>query len=108
MQGLGGYGRKYVADIVLKAPTDNAGFILVRIPGGVETAPHAHEFLEEVFIVMNKTKMGVGSRMLDLEEGDVVLAESGEPHWFVTPEGDDVAIFAIKFPNLKQDKVSIE
>jgi mannose-6-phosphate isomerase-like protein (cupin superfamily) len=106
--GLGGYGRKYVADVVFRQPIDSAGFIWVKIPGGVETAPHAHEFLEEAFVIMKKTKMGVGSEILDLDEGDVVVTEPGEAHWFVTPEGEDVIIIAIKMPNMKDDKVTPE
>ena len=106
--GLGGYGRKYVADIVFRKPLSSAGLILVKIPGGVETAPHSHEHLEEAFIIMSKTRLGVDQAIFDLEEGDVALAEPGEQHWFVTPEGDDVTIIAIKFPNLKDDKIVSE
>jgi mannose-6-phosphate isomerase-like protein (cupin superfamily) len=105
MIGLAGYGRKYVADIKFKESLQNGGFIYVKIPGGMKTDPHAHGTLEEVFIIMNKTKMGVGDQLLDVDEGDVVLVEPEEAHWFETPEGDDVVIIAIKFPNLKDDKM---
>lgn len=100
-----GYGRKYLADVVFRTPPESAGFILVKISGGIETDPHAHKHLEEAFIIMNKTRMGVGDTILNLEEGDVVLAQPGEPHWFIAPDGNDVTVIAIKFPNLKQDKI---
>ena len=105
MIGLAGYGRKYVADVEFKESLQTGGFIYVRIPGGMKTDPHAHGTLEEIFIIMNKTKMGVGDQLLDVDQGDVVLVEPGEAHWFETPEGDDVVIIAIKFPNLKDDKM---
>lgn len=108
MIGLAGYGRKYVADVEFKKPLQNGGFIYVRIPGGMKTDPHAHGTLEEIFIIMNKTKMGVGDQLLDVDEGDVVLVEPGEAHWFETPDGVDVVIIAIKFPNLKDDKIQLE
>lgn len=107
MIGLAGYGRKYVADVEFKESLQNGGFIYVRIPGGMQTDPHTHGTLEEVFIIMNKTKMGVGNHILDVDEGDVVLVEPREPHWFETPEGADVVVIAIKFPNLKNDKVQL-
>ena len=101
----GAYDRRYVADVVFKQPINSAGFIWVKIPGGVETIPHAHEHLEEAFVIMSKTKMGVGSELLNLDVGDVVITEPGEAHWFLTPDGEDVTIIAIKLPNLKDDKV---
>ena len=106
MIGMAGYGRKYVADVEFKESLKNGGFIYVKIPGGMKTHSHAHEILEEVFIIMNRTKMGVGGQLLDVDEGDVVLVEPGEAHWFETPEGDDVVVIAIKFPNLKDDKMT--
>lgn len=105
MIGMAGYGRKYVADVEFKGSLKNGGFIYVKIPGGMNTHPHAHGILEEVFIIMNKTKMGVGGQLLDVDHGDVVLVEPGETHWFETPEGDDVVVIAIKFPNLKDDRM---
>ena len=106
MIGMAGYGRKYVADVEFKESLKNGGFIYVKIPGGMKTHPHAHEILEEVFIIMNKTKMGVGDQLLDVDQGDVVLVEPREAHWFETPEGNDVVVIAIKFPNLKDDKMT--
>lgn len=103
--GLAGYGRKYVADINFRAALDTAGVIYVRIPASYKTTPHTHMNLEEIFVVMNSTRMGVNNDIYDLEEGDAVLIEPGEPHWFEAPDENDVVIIAIKCPNLKNDKV---
>ena len=108
MIGLGGYGRKYVADIDFQEPLDTAGFIYVKIPHGMITDPHAHALLEEVFIIMNDTKMGIGKSVFSFEEGDIVIVEPGEAHWFIAPNTHDVIVIAIKLPNLKDDKVVIE
>lgn len=104
--GLASYGRKYVADVKFKVPTDSAGVIYVRIPAGYRTEPHAHMRLEELFVILNSTRMGINNDIYDLEEGDVILVEPGEPHWFETPDENDVVTIAIKFPNLKDDKVT--
>jgi mannose-6-phosphate isomerase-like protein (cupin superfamily) len=105
LKGRAGYGVKYVADIALANPIESAGFILVRIPPEMKTTPHAHGKLDEAFMIMNPTRMGVDEILFDLDEGDVVLVEPGERHWFETPNGGDVMILAVKLPNLKDDKI---
>ncbi|MFX1265365.1 MAG: cupin domain-containing protein [Promethearchaeota archaeon] len=100
-----GYRAKYVADIVFKEPPDSAGFIIVKIPPEMKTSPHSHGILSEVFVMMGKTKMGVADTLYDLDEGDVVVVEPREFHWFETPNGPDVDVIAIKMPNLKEDKI---
>jgi quercetin dioxygenase-like cupin family protein len=105
--GMGEYGRKYVADLLFKRKLENAGIIWVKVPGGMKTDAHKHEKLEEVFVFVDSTRMGVGKQVLELKEGDVVVIEPGEVHWFETPEGHDVRFVAIKCPNLKTDKVEI-
>jgi quercetin dioxygenase-like cupin family protein len=104
--GLGGYGRKYVADIKFQAPLETAGVIYVKIPAGYKTEPHAHMNLEEIFVIMNSTRMGIVDTVYDFQQGDVILVEPGEAHWFEAPHGSDVVVIAIKLPNLKNDKVS--
>ncbi|MHA2300899.1 MAG: cupin domain-containing protein [Candidatus Thorarchaeota archaeon] len=108
LKGRAGYGVKYIADIAFENPIDSAGFILVKIPPQMKTTPHAHGRLEEAFMIMNPTKMGVDETLYDLDEGDVVLVEPGEWHWFETPDGEDVSIIAVKLPNLKDDKIETD
>lgn len=106
--GMAGYGRKYVADVRFRRKLDTAGFIWVKIPGGMKTDAHKHERLEEAFFFVDSAKMGVGDQILQVNEGDVVVVEPGEAHWFETEEDHDVRVVAIKFPNLKTDKVEIQ
>ncbi len=105
-KGRAGYSASYVADISLRSPTDTVGAILVQVPKKTKTEPHAHSVLEEVFIVMNRTRMGVGNSLLELNPGDIVVADPGEPHWFESYDDEDVTLIALKIPNLKKDKVS--
>ncbi len=108
LKGRAGYGVKYVADIGFEKSIDSAGFILVKIPPQMKTTPHAHGKLEEAFVIMNPTRMGVDETLYDLEVGDVVLVGPGEWHWFETPDGEDVNIIAVKLPNLKDDKIETD
>lgn len=105
-KGRSGYSASYVADLTLRSPMDSVGVIEVKIPKRTKTEPHAHAVLEEAFIIMNRTRMGVGSTLLELEAGDVVLASPGELHWFETYDDEDVTLIALKMPNLKNDKVT--
>ncbi|MHA2380346.1 MAG: cupin domain-containing protein [Candidatus Thorarchaeota archaeon] len=105
LKGRLGYGVRYVADLVFKEPLDSAGFIIVKIPPEMKTFPHSHGVLSEAFVIMSKTKMGVAETLYDLNEGDVVVVEPGEFHWFETPPGTDVNVIAVKMPNLKDDKI---
>ena len=101
----GGYSRKYNADIEFKVPLDSAGFIQVFIPEHTKTQPHAHTKLEEVFVIMNRSKMGVGIQIFELEKGDIIVVEPGEAHWFETYPDQPLEVIAIKCPNLEGDKV---
>ena len=108
LKGRAGYGVKYVADLDFGKPIESAGFILVKIPSQMKTTPHAHGRLEEAFVILNPTKMGVNEIYYDLDEGDVVVVEPGEWHWFETPKGKNVNIIAVKLPNLKDDKIETD
>ncbi len=100
-----GYKAQYVADLEFKHTPSSAGVIIVDIPEGMKTTPHAHEYLEELFIPMNRTRMGIDDSVIELEKGDVVLVASNEKHWFETYSNERVRVIAIKFPNLKDDKI---
>ncbi len=105
LKGRLGYGVRYVANLTFKKPLKSSGFIIVKIPPEMKTSPHSHSVLTEVFVIMSKTRMGVSKTVYDLNEGDVVVVEPGESHWFETPSGPDVDVIAVKMPNLKDDKV---
>lgn len=103
-----GYIARYVGDVRFRESSDSAGFIHVDIRRNTKTKPHAHEVLEEVFVILSKTKMGIGELVLNLEPGDIVLVEPSELHWFETPYENDVQVIAIKVPNLKDDKITMD
>ncbi|MHA1637456.1 MAG: cupin domain-containing protein [Candidatus Thorarchaeota archaeon] len=102
----GGYDRKYVADITFREPLSSAGFIWVRIPKGQSTSPHSHEFLQEAFVSLNRVRMNVDEASFILDNGDIVVVDPDESHSFKAEFGVDVTIIAIKFPNLKSDKIT--
>ncbi len=100
-----GYSAKYVADIRFRKKIDDGGFIIVNIPAGAKTSPHIHNKLEEVFVALSSLEMHVDETHIQLEVGDIVIAEPGESHSFLAYPLSEAKLLAIKFPNLKDDKV---
>ncbi len=100
-----GYEASYVADIVFRRSLDSCGIIYVDIEAGGKTSPHAHEYLEEAFIALTPLHITIDDTRYDLKEGDVIVAEPGEAHSFETLPGKHGRILALKFPNIKDDKV---
>ncbi|MFW9962896.1 MAG: cupin domain-containing protein [Candidatus Sifarchaeia archaeon] len=100
-----GYEASYVADLAFMRPLDSCGVILVSINAVGRSSPHAHEFLEEVFIALTEISIYINDECYDLNEGDVVFVEPGEAHSFETKANSGGQIIALKFPNLKDDKV---
>lgn len=99
------YEASYVADLTFGKSLDNCGVILVDIKENGKTSPHAHEHLEEVFIALTKIRIFINDTRYNLNEGDVVFVEPNEMHSFETETDEAGRILAIKFPNLKDDKV---
>ncbi len=100
-----GYSAKYVADVVFRKNLNSAGFILVSVAAGEITEPHAHGELEEVFVMLSNLKMKIDSVEYELEKGDVALVYPNESHGFEAYADTPASIIAIKFPNLKSDRV---
>jgi len=100
-----GYVASYVADINFRRSLDSCGVIHVEINGNGKSSPHSHEYLEEVFIVLSKMLIHINDTTHELDEGDVILVEPGEAHSFETLTNQSGRIIALKFPNLKDDKV---
>jgi mannose-6-phosphate isomerase-like protein (cupin superfamily) len=76
-----------------------------HFPAGTNTIPHAHGKLEEVFIALSSMEMNVDNTSFHLDVGDIIVAEPGESHSFSADPKSDGKILAIKFPNLKHDKI---
>lgn len=100
-----GYEARYVADLNFRESLDSCGVILVEIAGSGRSSPHAHEHLEEVFIALSRISIYIDDVCYDLEDGDVVIVEPGEAHSFETRSESSGRILALKFPNIKDDKI---
>ncbi|MHA2149556.1 MAG: cupin domain-containing protein [Candidatus Thorarchaeota archaeon] len=100
-----GYEASYIADLTFCTSLDSCGVILVDIEKNGETSPHSHEQLEEVFIAITEIRIIINDTRYDLKEGDVVFVEPGEAHSFETETDRTGRILALKFPNIKDDKV---
>ncbi len=101
-----GYTAKYVADVNFRKSLNSGGFILVTVSPGTKSEPHAHSELEEIFVVLSDMKMIIDSIEYELEKGDVVLVGPNEIHSFEAAVDSPASMIAIKFPNLKDDRVS--
>ncbi len=101
-----GYSAQYIADLTFDVPVDSAGFILVRVPGGGRTKPHSHNSLDEIMVALTTARIGIGSEVFSLAEGDVVIVDRGKSHWLEAEPTIDALILAVKIPNIKDDKVS--
>jgi len=106
--GKKGYTARYVADVKFRKNLDSGGFILVTVAAGTRTEPHKHSELEEVFVILTELKMHIDSTVFDLEKGDIVLVAPNESHSFEASAHSPADIIAIKFPNLKSDRISMD
>ncbi|MHA2396008.1 MAG: cupin domain-containing protein [Candidatus Thorarchaeota archaeon] len=100
-----GYEAAYVADLTFSRSLDSCGVILVDINAEEKTSPHAHEHLEEVFVAMSAISIYINDVCYELLEGDVIIVDPGENHSFETKDKRSGRILALKFPNIKDDKI---
>ncbi|MHA1770428.1 MAG: cupin domain-containing protein [Candidatus Thorarchaeota archaeon] len=100
-----GYSAQYIADVVFREPITTAGFILVRVPSGGRTRPHFHEHVDEVMVALTPARIGIGSEVYSLSEGDVAIVDRGQEHWLEAESNTDTLIVAVKIPNISDDKV---
>ncbi|MBN2230127.1 MAG: cupin domain-containing protein [Candidatus Thorarchaeota archaeon] len=100
-----GYSARYIADVKFRTKIESGGFILVTIPTGTSSTPHSHVELEEVFVALSEVELHVNDTILHLSLGDTVIVEPGENHSFRGIGHSDSIILAIKFPNIKDDKI---
>jgi quercetin dioxygenase-like cupin family protein len=100
-----GYEARYIADLTFMQSLDNCGVILVEIEGTGRSSPHSHEQLQEVFVALTEISIYVDGICHNLKQGDVVMVEPGENHSFASKTGGSGLLLALKFPNIKDDKV---
>jgi len=101
-----GYEVRYFADITFRENISTCGVILVCLEPGTISAPHGHEHLEEVFIALTKIRVHVDDMTYDLDEGDVIVVGPGEMHSFEVMDQNEARLLAMKFPNIKDDKIT--
>jgi quercetin dioxygenase-like cupin family protein len=100
-----GYEARYFADISFREPVDSCGMILVTLEPGSKSAPHGHENLEEVFMALSEIRVQVDQETIELEDGDILVVDPSEIHSFEVVGNTPARLLAMKFPNLKDDKV---
>ena len=67
-----------------------------RLPSGNSFAPHYHEDMQEVFVIVQGTaELTVGGEVVTLGRGDAVLIDAHETHQMSNPGLDDVEYVAI-------------
>lgn len=67
-----------------------------RIPKGKTFAPHYHESMIEVFVMISgKVKAKIGQEEAILEKGDLVIAFEKEIHTFENISNEDADYFAM-------------
>lgn len=67
-----------------------------KIPIGKSFAPHYHEKMIEVFIIMTgKVKVKIDKEEAILEKGDMVIASEGQVHTFENISNEDVNYLAM-------------
>ncbi len=67
-----------------------------KIPVGKSFAPHYHEEMLEVFIIMSgKVKVKIDNEEAVLEKGDMIIAMMGQVHTFENISDEDVNYFAM-------------
>lgn len=100
-----GYDARYIADLTFMQSLNSCGVIIVDIESTARSSPHSHSLLEEVFIAVTEIQLYIGDTCYNLNEGDVIIVEPGELHSFQTKTNKSARIIALKFPNIKDDKV---
>lgn len=82
----------------------NVGLYETTIPPGEKVSYHYHANLDEVIIFVTNGRMKIGDEMHNFSPGDLVYLDSGSVHEIYADE-IEVKLFAIKLPDIKDDKV---
>ena len=56
-------------------------------------------------MALTEIRIYVDDAHFDLDDGDVVVVDPGEMHSFEVPGKTQARLLAMKFPNIKDDKV---
>lgn len=85
---------------VLIGPDEGPNFALRRFtmePGG-GMPPHTNTVEHEQYVLRGSARIGIGDRVVEVSEDDVVFIPAGTPHWYETL-GDETFEFLCVVPN---------
>lgn len=92
---------------MLVGPEEGPNFAMRKLviePGGGIPA-HTSGAEHEQYVLGGRARVGIGDRVYEVEEGDVIFIPPGEPHWYetygeepfellsVVPNGDNKMVF---------------
>ncbi|NOZ06057.1 MAG: cupin domain-containing protein [Chloroflexi bacterium] len=89
---------------VLIGPEEGPHFAMRRFimePGG-GMPNHTNTVEHEQFVLQGRAQIGVGDKVYNVKEGDVVFIPADVPHWYRV-EGDETFAFLCVVPNLPDE-----
>ena len=92
---------------VLIGPEEGPNFAMRRFsmsPGGGMPA-HTNQVEHEQYVLRGRARVGIGDRVFEVKQNDVVFIPAGVPHWYEA-EGDEPFEFLCVVPNLP-DRIQV-
>ena len=104
VEDRGKYSIKRLFTEKLHHNPENVGLYETTIPPGKIVTYHYHANLDEVIIFATEGRMRIEDKIHNFSPGDLVFLDSGSAHEIYADE-KEVKLFAIKLPDVKEDKV---
>jgi quercetin dioxygenase-like cupin family protein len=92
---------------VLIGPDEGPNFAMRRFtmqPGGGMPA-HTNAIEHEQYVLRGRARVGIGDRVFEVKQDDVVYIPAGVPHWY-RAEGEEPFVFLCVVPN-RPDRIEI-
>ncbi len=92
---------------VLIGPDEGPNFAMRRFimePGG-GMPPHTNTVEHEQYVLRGSARIGIGEKVVEVPQGDVVFSPAGTPHWYEAHAGEPFE-FLCMVPNLP-DRIDI-
>ena len=92
---------------VLIGPDEGPNFAMRRFtmqPGGGMPA-HTNAVEHEQYVLRGHARVGIGDRVFEVKQDDVVYIPAGVPHWY-RAEGEEPFVFLCVVPN-RPDRIEI-
>ena len=92
---------------VLIGPEEGPNFAMRRFtmePGGGMPA-HTNAVEHEQYVLRGRAQVGIGDRIFEVKQDDVVYIPAGVPHWY-RAEGDEPFVFLCVVPN-RPDRIEL-